>query len=84
MLDHYRKLDWKNLLLRSDVMVAVGLVAILMVMILPLPSFMLDIFLSLNITLGLLILIICLYTNKALEFALSPRCCSPPPCSACP
>jgi flagellar biosynthesis protein FlhA len=72
MLDHYRQLDWKNLLLRSDVMVAVGLVAILMVMILPLPSFMLDIFLSLNITLGLLILIICLYTNKALEFALFP------------
>ncbi|ABA88411.1 flagellar biogenesis protein FlhA [Syntrophotalea carbinolica DSM 2380] len=72
MLDQFRQQDWKALILRSDVMVAVGLVAILMVMILPLPSFMLDIFLSLNITIALLILIICLYTMKALEFALFP------------
>jgi flagellar biosynthesis protein FlhA len=72
MLDHLKQQDWKTLFLRSDVMVAVGLVAILMVMILPLPSFMLDIFLSMNITIALLILIICLYTMKPLEFALFP------------
>ncbi|MDK2847404.1 MAG: flagellar biosynthesis protein FlhA [Desulfuromonadales bacterium] len=72
MLDHLKQQDWKTLFLRSDVMVAVGLVAILMVMILPLPSFMLDIFLSMNITIALLILIICLYTIKPLEFALFP------------
>jgi len=72
MLDQLKQQDWKSLLLRSDVMVAVGLVAILMVMILPLPSFMLDIFLSMNITIALLILIICLYTMKPLEFALFP------------
>lgn len=72
MLDHFKQQDWKALVFRSDVMVAFGLVAILMVMILPLPSFLLDIFLSLNITIALLILIICLYTMKALEFALFP------------
>ncbi len=72
MLDQYRQQDWKALVFRSDVMVAFGLVAVLMVMILPLPSFLLDIFLSLNITIALLILIICLYTMKALEFALFP------------
>ena len=64
--------DWKSLLLRSDVVVAVGLVAILMVMILPMPSFLLDIFLSLNITVSLLILVISLYTAKALDFAMFP------------
>lgn len=72
MLEQYLQKDWKTLIFRSDVMVAFGLVAILMVMILPLPSFLLDIFLSLNITIGLMILIICLYTKKALEFALFP------------
>ncbi len=72
MLNQLRQQDWRALIFRSDVMVAFGLVAILMVMILPLPSFLLDIFLSLNITIALLILVICLYTQKALEFALFP------------
>jgi flagellar biosynthesis protein FlhA len=64
--------DWKKSLLRSDVVVALGLVTILLLMIIPLPSFLLDIFLSLNITLSLLILIISLYTLRALDFAIFP------------
>ena len=63
---------WRELLLRSDVLVAVGLVMILMLMILPVPPMLLDIFLSLNITIALLILIITLYTQRALDFALFP------------
>ncbi len=64
--------DWKGSLLRSDVMVAVGLVSILLLMIIPLPSFLLDIFLSLNITVSLLVMIISLYTLRALDFAIFP------------
>ena len=63
---------WRELLLRSDVLVAFGLVLILMLMILPVPPMLLDIFLSLNITVGLLILIIALYTSRALDFAVFP------------
>jgi flagellar biosynthesis protein FlhA len=63
---------WREALLRSDVLVAVGLVMILMLMILPVPPMLLDIFLSLNITIGLLILIITLYTTRALDFAVFP------------
>ncbi|MDX2494454.1 MAG: flagellar biosynthesis protein FlhA [Desulfuromusa sp.] len=63
---------WREALLRSDVLVAVGLVLILMLMILPVPPMLLDIFLSLNITIGLLILIITLYTQRALDFAIFP------------
>ncbi len=62
----------KKLLGRSDVMAALGLVAILMIMIIPLPSLVLDLFLSTNITLGLLILIISLYTVRAVEFSIFP------------
>jgi len=43
-----------------------------MLMILPVPPMLLDIFLSLNITIGLLILIIALYTTRALDFAVFP------------
>lgn len=62
----------QELAARSDVMAAVGLVAILMIMIIPLPSIMLDIFLATNITIGLLILIISLYAVKAIEFSIFP------------
>jgi flagellar biosynthesis protein FlhA len=63
---------WRETLIRSDVLVAVGLVLILMLMILPVPPMLLDIFLSLNITVGLLILVISLYTTRALDFAIFP------------
>ncbi|BCR06618.1 flagellar biosynthesis protein FlhA [Desulfuromonas versatilis] len=62
----------QQLLLRSDVVVAMALVGILMVMIIPLPTLLLDVLLALNITIALLILIISLYTAKALDFAVFP------------
>lgn len=64
--------NWRENLLRSDVLVAFGMVWILMLMILPVPPMLLDIFLSLNITIGLLILIVSLYTVRALDFAIFP------------
>ena len=64
--------DIKNSVLRSDVVVALGLVLILLVMIIPLPTILLDIFLAANITIGLLILIITLYTPRALDFEIFP------------
>lgn len=62
----------KQLLGRSDVVAALGLVSILMIMIIPLPSIVLDLFLSTNITIALLILIISLYTIKATDFSIFP------------
>lgn len=62
----------KSILGRSDVMASFGLIAILMIMIIPLPSLMLDFFLATNITLALLILVITLYTVKAVEFSIFP------------
>ncbi len=70
-LDHF-KTNWRSILLRSDIVVAVGLVMILMLMIIPLPTILLDVFLSVNITLGLLILIVSMYTERPLDFAVFP------------
>jgi len=64
--------QFQALLGRSDVMASFGLVAILMIMIIPLPSILLDFFLSTNITIALLILVITLYTVKAVEFSIFP------------
>ncbi len=68
----FSDLQLKQILVRSDVMAAFGLVSILMIMIIPLPSIVLDLFLSMNITIALLILIISLYTVKAIDFSIFP------------
>jgi flagellar biosynthesis protein FlhA len=65
-------LHLKEMLGRSDIVAALGLVAILMMMIIPLPSIILDLFLSMSITVALLILILSLYTVKATDFSIFP------------
>lgn len=65
-------LRWSDLLQRTDIMAAVGMVSILMIMIIPLPPIMLDLFLSTNITIALLILVISLYTVRATDFSIFP------------
>jgi flagellar biosynthesis protein FlhA len=57
---------------RSDVLVAVGVIVVVMMLIIPLPTFILDTFMSLNIVLSLLIILIVLYTTSALEFSVFP------------
>jgi flagellar biosynthesis protein FlhA len=63
---------WSEKILRSDVMLALGLVLILLVMVIPLPPMLIDILLSMSITLALMIMIISLYTKRALDFAVFP------------
>jgi flagellar biosynthesis protein FlhA len=61
-----------ELLRRSDIMAPIGIIGILMLMIIPLPPMLLDLCLALNITIGILILIICLYSEKAVDFSIFP------------
>ncbi len=63
---------WGQFFFRSDVVVSLGLVMILLVMIIPMPPLLLDLFLALNITVALMILIITLYVQKSLEFSIFP------------
>lgn len=56
----------------TDLMVAFGLVGILAVMIIPMPSFLLDMALTISLTFSLLVLLVAIYTNKALEFSIFP------------
>lgn len=56
----------------ADIFVFVGVVGLLSIMIVPLPSFMLDILLSTNIAFSLVILLVALTTRSILEFNLFP------------
>lgn len=55
-----------------DLMVAFALIGILVVMMIPLPSILLDMALTLSITFSLLILLVALYTNQILDFSVFP------------
>ena len=56
----------------ADIFVFVGVVGLLSIMIVPLPSFMLDLLLSTNIAFSLVILLVALTTRSILEFNLFP------------
>jgi flagellar biosynthesis protein FlhA len=56
----------------SEIMTVIGVVTILIVMIIPLPSILLDFLLAMNITIAITILLIAMYTVKALDFSIFP------------
>ena len=56
----------------SDIYMALALIGVLSLMIIPLPAFLLDIFLAANITIALVILLVCLYTVQPLDFSVFP------------
>jgi len=56
----------------SDFMMVVGVMVILMVMIIPLPPFLLDFLLALNITFAIIVILMVMYTVKPLEFSIFP------------
>jgi flagellar biosynthesis protein FlhA len=65
-------LELKGFRKNSDIYLAIALIGVLSLMIIPLPAFMLDIFLATNITVALSILLVCLYTQHALDFSVFP------------
>ncbi|MDD5383010.1 MAG: FHIPEP family type III secretion protein, partial [Candidatus Margulisbacteria bacterium] len=62
----------RNLFSLSDFFVAALLVVIIALMIVPLPSFILDLLLTVNIAFSLLILLVAMYLKEPLEFAAFP------------
>jgi len=61
-----------NILKRGDLALAFGILTILVVLILPLPSIILDLFLAISITLSILILMTSLFIQTPLEFSAFP------------
>ena len=57
---------------RSDIALALGVVAILVVLILPMPSWLLDMSLAISFTISVLVLMTCLFITKPIEFSAFP------------
>lgn len=57
---------------QGDLFLGAGVVVILLVMLVPLPTFLLDVMLSLNISLSILILLTAMFMTSPLEFSIFP------------
>jgi flagellar biosynthesis protein FlhA len=56
----------------SDILLALAVIAILAILVLPLPPRLLDFMLAFNITLSLIILLVTMYLTKPLDFSVFP------------
>ncbi len=57
---------------RSDFILAVGVIGILILMVVPIPTFCLDLLLALSITISVVILMVAMYTDEPLSFSVFP------------
>ena len=57
---------------QQDVLLAMGVIALIILFFVPLPAFILDILIATNITLGLLVLLTVMFVKRALEFTAFP------------
>lgn len=66
---------------RGDFAVATGVIAILIVMIFPVPQWTLDLLLSISISLAVVIMMITCSSPSRLTSTPFRQCCSSPPCT---
>lgn len=66
------KIDYSRFAKQGDILLAGGVVTILFVMLIPLPTMFLDFMLTISISLGLVILITAMFMKSPLEFSIFP------------
>ncbi|MFH0926176.1 MAG: flagellar biosynthesis protein FlhA [bacterium] len=57
---------------QTDIVVAISVIGVLIVMILPIPPVLLDLFLSFSITISIVIMLVAMYNVEPLEFSVFP------------
>lgn len=57
---------------QSDIVMAIVMIVIVCLMMVPVPNWALDLMLTMNIALGLMVLMVALYVNRPLEFSTFP------------
>jgi flagellar biosynthesis protein FlhA len=66
------KFSLANYAKNADLLLAAGLIGILVLMVVPLPPFMIDIFLTASIALSIVLLLTATYAKKPLDFSVFP------------
>jgi flagellar biosynthesis protein FlhA len=72
MVSDTKELSPSSFIKHPDILLSLGVVGIIMLMILPLPRFLLDLLLAFNITLSVIILLVGLQVRRPIEFSAFP------------
>lgn len=59
-------------MMKSDILVGLGVIVIVMMLIIPLPTFILDFLIAVSLMLGLLILMIVMFVHRSFDFSIFP------------
>lgn len=62
----------RNIGQHGDIILAIGVMAVLSVLILPMPTWLLDIALAISITMSVMVMMTCLFVQRPLEFSSFP------------
>jgi flagellar biosynthesis protein FlhA len=62
----------RGILKQRDLIIVLGVVGVLIVMVIPIPTFLMDILLSFSLCLALIVLLVSMYTREALSFSVFP------------
>ncbi len=62
-------LEWMQ---KSDILIGIGVIAVVGMLVIPLPTALLDFFLSISLMLGLLILLIVMFVPRSYDFSVFP------------
>ncbi|HET9073200.1 MAG TPA: flagellar biosynthesis protein FlhA [Solirubrobacteraceae bacterium] len=62
----------QRLLAHTDLVAAIGVVTIVTMLVVPLPPMLLDLLITMNVSGGLVIVVVTMYVNKPLEFSVFP------------
>jgi flagellar biosynthesis protein FlhA len=64
--------QWGSLLKHNDVLLSIGMVVVIGMMLIPLPSLVLDFLLTINIAMSITIFLVTLYTKEPLQYSTFP------------
>ena len=72
MANETMALSPKSIIKHPDILLSIGVVSVIMVMLLPLPRFLLDLLLAFNITVSVIVLLVALQVRRPIEFSAFP------------
>ena len=61
-----------NILSKSHLVIPIGVMGILLVMVLPMPPMLMDLLISLNIMLSILVMLVSMYIMRPVHFSVFP------------
>ena len=57
---------------RADVVFAIGVIAILLMLIIPIPTWLIDILLAINISVAIIVILVAMYNKEPIDFSVFP------------